>query len=531
MTKHSYWLWATVLLLGWAFDFLFWEKLVGINFAIFIAISLLGGFLFLGANGLKPALKSLWLITPIVFFAVITFMRQEPLTLFLAYTLTLFSMGILAVTYLGGRWMEYSLLDLFYKFFTLLASLLSRAVIFFSQVRKEQAEQGETKLKLPILPVLRGLAIALPIVVCFTILLASGDLVFGQKLSDFFDQFRLGKITEYINRLIIILFWAYILAGAFLHAATQSQDKKLIGEEKPVIKQFLGFTEAAVVLSCVAVLFLLFVIVQFRYFFGANANIGVEGFTYSQYARRGFNELVIVAFLSLLLILSLSTIAKRESPLRRRVYSGLSIAIVAMVMVILVSAYQRIELAIDWHGFSRLRLYPQVFLVWVGILLVVVAILEALHRERYFATAAVLASLGFAASLSFFNVDDSIVRHNVLRAAQGKHFNPSYLATLSIDAIPALAEKFADPSLSTPIHEGLGAALLCQLQTDNYYLATTNHDWRSFNLSRWNATKSIVKIQSNLQFYHLNDGRSPMRVRTPSNVLYECIDAEQNNRD
>jgi hypothetical protein len=529
VNKHPNYFWIIVLLLGWIFDFLFWGKSVGVNFAIFISVSLIGGFYLLIVNGKKPAIKSLWLIVPLVFFAIMTFSRQEPLTLFLAFTFTLFSMGVLTVTYLGGRWIQYGLLDYFYKFFQLLVSLMGRQVSFFTQIRKEQAERGETKKRLPIMPILRGLLIALPIVIFFTSLLASADLVFSQKLADFFGIFNYGNTIEYIFRLIIILFWAYLLAGAFLHASSQSQDEKILGEEKPVIKPFLGFTESAIVLGSVTTLFLLFVIVQFRYFFGGNLNIGIEGFTYSQYARRGFNELVIVAFFSLVMILGLSTVTKRESNLQKRIYSGLSIAIAALVLIILVSAYQRLALAIDWHGFSRLRLYPQVFLVWVGILFVTVVILEIFHQERYFAFAAVLASLGFAVSLTLFNVDDSIVRHNVLRASQGKHFNPSYLATLSLDAVPALTDEFLDLSLPTSVHEGIGAALLCHSQAIS---DTSNDDWRSFNLSLWNAKNAfgIVKVQ--LESYHIRDNYGiSVGVRTPSKVYYECVDTEPNIKD
>jgi hypothetical protein len=530
MTKYSNRLWAIVLVLGWIFDFLFWGKSVGVNFAIFISVSLLGGFYLLLINNKKPALKSLWLILPIVFFAIMTFSRQEPLTLFLAYTFTLFSMGILAATYLGGRWTQYSLSDYFYKFFQLLGSMIGLPISFFSQIRKEQIERGETKTRWPILSILRGLLIALPIVACFASLLASADLVFNQKLIEFLGVFNVGRISEYIIRFFIIIFWAYVLAGTFLHVAAKSQDEKLLGEDKPVIKPFMGFTESAIVLGSVIILFLLFVIVQFRYFFGGNLNIGVEGYTFSQYARRGFNELVIVAFCSLVMILGLSTITKRENNLQRRIYSGLSIAIVALVLVILVSAYQRLALAIDWHGFSRLRLYPQVFLVWVGILFVAVVVLEIFHQERYFAFAAVLASIGFAVSLSLFNVDDAIVRHNVLRASQGKHFNASYLATLSADAVPALADEFSDISLSVSVHEGIGAALLCHLHS-NAIKDMSNNDWRSFNLSLWNAKNALESVKIQLEGYHVNTDRFPIRVRTPSNVLYECVDTEPNARD
>jgi hypothetical protein len=270
----------------------------------------------------------------------------------------------------------------------------------------------------------------------------------------------------------------------------------------------------------------LFAVVQFQYFFGGNANIGVEGFTYSQYARRGFNELVIVALFSLLMVLGLSTVTKRESGLQRRVFSGLSAAIVAFVLVILVSAFQRITLANDWHGFSRLRLYPQIFLVWVGISFVAVVVLEIIHRERYFALAALLASFGFAISLFFFNVDRTIVVHNVLRATQGKHFNIAHLASLSSEAVPAMKEKFLDPTIPTPVHEGIGAALLCYM-TLNPRTSTSTDDWRSFNYSRWQANWAIYVLQNQWRAYHVGDAKGwRPRVRTPSNVLYECTGDE-----
>ncbi len=311
MTRYPNRLWVIVLLLGWIFDFLFWGKSVGINFAIFISITLIAGFSLLLIHGQKPALKSLWLLVPIVFFAIMTFWRREPLTLFLAYTFTLFSMGVLAVTYRGGRWTQYGLADYFNKFFQLLGGMIASPLSFFIQVRKEQVESRETKKRAPLIPVLRGLLIALPIVVFFAALFASADLVFNQKLVDFFELFDINRIEEYFWRLIIILLFAYVLAGIFLHAASKSQDEKLLGEDRPIVKPFLGFTECNIVLGSVIVLFLLFVIVQFRYFFGGDLNISFEGFTYSQYARKGFNELVAVAFFSLVMILGLSVITKR----------------------------------------------------------------------------------------------------------------------------------------------------------------------------------------------------------------------------
>jgi hypothetical protein len=273
------------------------------------------------------------------------------------------------------------------------------------------------------------------------------------------------------------------------------------------------------VLGSVIALFLLFVIIQFQYFFGGEVNIGVEGFTYSQYARRGFNELVTVAFFSLLMIIGLSTFTRRESNVQKRVYSGLSIAITGLVVIMLVSAYQRLMLAIDWHGYSRLRLYPRVFLVWVGLLLIAVVIIEIFRRERYFTFAFLLASLGFAISLSVMNVDAAIAKHNIWRATQGEHFNVHYLASLTTDAVPAVVDEFINTPMSISTREGVGAAVVCY----TYRLSKIpNKDWRYFSLTRWRADKVLEDAQADLAGYHLNDGRTPVRVRTPSGDYYEC---------
>lgn len=528
MTKYPYRFLILVLVLGWIFDLLFWKQRVGgINFSLFVSAVLLGGIFMLQMNGMKPALKSLFLIAPIVFFGVVTFSRQEPLTMLLAYGFTLFALFTFAITYLGGRWMEYGFLDYLIRSMYFYVSLLVGPISFAGQVRTEQRERGQPARKLPIVPILRGLLIALPIVAVFTALLSSADLVFSKKLADFFKEFNAEKNTDYIMQGFIIIFWAYVVAGAFLFMATKSQEEKLSTDER-WFRPFLGFTEATIVLGSVALLFLLFVSIQFQYFFGGNVNIGVTGFTYSQYARRGFNELLIVAFFSLVMMIGLNIFAKRENDFQRRIYSGLSIALVALVMVMLVSASQRLALATDWHGFSRLRLYPQVFLVWLGILFVGIVVLEVLRRERYLALAIILASVGFAVSLSFFNVDAAIVHHNVLRARQGKHFNASYLATLSTDAIPALADEFADTSLSQTIHEGIGAALLCHIRSP-MIAYTIKDEWPSFNFSLWHARTSLDHVKGLLVDYRINKSNS--FVRTPSNVAYACQDTEPNIRD
>ncbi|MGA2489751.1 MAG: DUF4173 domain-containing protein [Anaerolineales bacterium] len=525
--KRTLVLWITVLLLGWCFDFLFWKHAAGINFPIYVLLCLAGGFLVLGLNGCKLAWRSLLLLIPILFFAAGTLLRQEPLSLFLSFALTLGLMGLLAVSFLGGGWPWYSLPDYIVRFVRLAGSMVARPLMFLSERRKSAAAEAgaEGAAARPrtgwkrFWAIFRGVLIAIPIVAIFAALLSSADLVFAQRLYDFASLFRLENLPQYIFRLVYILIGAYALAGVFLHAAQKSQDEKLLGMEKPLVPQFLGFTEAAVVLGAVVLLFILFVIIQLRYFFGGGANIGVQGYTYSEYARRGFGELAAVAVCSLLLFLGLSAIVRRQNPAQRWAFSGLGIGMAALVGVILASAFQRLRLYEAAYGFSRLRMYTHIFMIWLGVLLAVVVLLELLRRERLFPLAVLLASIGFAATLVLINVDGSIVRLNVARAPQGKGLDVPFLASLSTDAVPALAAAYESPALPGLTRDAVGAVLVCRLHVVS---ASTHADWRGFTLAGLRADQAMAKVYSRLKTYQVTVDQGGVKILTPGSVYYEC---------
>lgn len=516
--KHVGMLFIIALILGWFSDFLFWEQVFGINVPLFLITCVAGGVYWLVSEGIKPSKQSLFLLIPFLFFSFASFTRREPLTSFLAYAFTFISLGLFATSYRGGYWIFYGLSDYVLKLLTLLFDGITQPIQFLRQLRKVESSGNLVGKNSPLWGLLRGLIAALPIVFCFATILASADVVFNQKIDEFLED-----ISENTQRVIWILICAYALIGIFLHSVRKSEDKKFDEESKSFIKPFVGFIEASVILMSVSLLFASFVSVQFQYFFGGENNIGVAGFTYSQYARRGFNELLVVAFFSLALILGLSSLTKRQTENQKRIYSALNIVLVALVMIILVSAYQRIELGIGWHGYSRLRLYPKIFLVWLALLFITVAVLELVRNQRFFAFAALMASFGFGASLYFFNIDDSIIERNVYRAWNGKNLNVPHLASLSEDAIPLLAREFLyNDKIPSETREGLGAALACYRYFEGRSHITT-YDWRSYNWSSSQAAQTLDFISPYLSGYVVKYDKYPVSVRTPGGKLYECI--------
>jgi hypothetical protein len=194
---------------------------------------------------------------------------------------------------------------------------------------------------------------------------------------------------------------------------------------------------------------------------------------------------------------------------------------VALVLVMLVSAFQRLVLYETAYGFSRLRTYTHVFMFWLALLLVAVVVLEILRSERTFAFAALIAAFGFVLSLGIMNVDGFIVRQNVDRGVKGEEFDASYLAGLSTDAVPALTAAYQTQSLPASVKEGVGAALTCYLSNQNRN--SDSAPWQSFHFSRTNAARDLMPLEAELEeIYQLDDGDWSYLVRTPSGEEVRC---------
>lgn len=510
MSKPSKAVWITVLCLAWGFDFLFWRKPPGISFPIFTLLCLAVGLYLARREGLRPARTSLSLVLLVILFSLLTLFRQEPLTLLTNSMLAIFLMAILAQTFLGGRWLAYSFVDYAWGFLRLGFSAISAGLDQWIQERKNPELQpaaepstsaGSVALRQHTIPVLRGILLASPVLALFAFLLASADPVFSLGLNNFLSLFRIQNLPEYLFRLFYILILAYLLAGVFLHALTHSKDERLIGLENSRFASFLGLTEAVIVLGSVDLLFTSFVGVQFRYFFGGHANISIEGFTYSEYARRGFGELVAVAFFSLLLFWGLSMIARKEPSGQRRLFAGLGIALVILVAIILASAFQRMLLYEQAYGFTRLRAYTHVFMIWLGILLAVVAMLELSKQLRLFAGAVLFAAIGFVLSLTLLNVDGFIARQNISRAQAGQPLDITYLTSLSADAVPILVELGASPALPAPVRFQVRVSLACQAAAIE---SQKNKAWQSFQLPVYQAQRALNQHLEEWQSYPTN---------------------------
>ncbi len=488
-----------VLVLGYLFDFLFVKNTQGISFFIFVLLVLISGLILAKKEEKEANKTTLLLLIPIFYFSVMSFVRAEPMTTFLNYALTIVLLGIFANSFLGGKWPFYGIIDYFLAAINLGYSALTRPSALFNNLsKKDKSEDAQPNNRRKIWAYIRGLALAIPIIIFFASLLTAADPVFAQEFEDFFRFLEIENLGEYISRSILIIIIAYLLAGVFLHAFYKNHDEKI---NKNKISTFLGFTETSIILGSVNILFLSFVVIQFQYFFGGKVNVALEGFTYAEYAQRGFAELVAVAVFSLILFMGLSSISKKQEKNQQNIFSGMGITLFLLIGVILVSALQRMLLYEEVYGFTRLRTYTHVFIIWLALLLAGVVILEILKKQKLFMLFIMIAAVGFAASLNILNVDAFITNSNFSRYEQGEDLDIGHLASLSEDMLPVIFEKYSNSEEYT---EELAGILICHSERNYYYDYSKKYyyeyEWQSFHLARYWAESNWEQLLKETKF-------------------------------
>lgn len=288
---------------------------------------------------------------------------------------------------------------------------------------------------------------------------------------------------------------SYSIVESVIHQSKdpveETATKPAAGEvKKPAAFFSLGLTETSIVLGLMNLLFLSFVIVQARYFFGgAEVVRQMTEMTYAEYARRGFFELVWVAALVLPILLVVHFLLRKDNPLNEKVFRWLAGGQILLLFVIMSSALKRMFLYQNEYGLTELRVYTTAFMFWLAIVFVIFALTVLAGKRERFAFAAYLSALAAIAALHFVNPDALIARVNYQRMSEGKHFDARYASGLSADAIPFLTGEL--PRMS---EENRCVIENRFLRRKDY---ESNTDWRSWNLARRNAWEDLKPQMEN----------------------------------
>ena len=147
------------------------------------------------------------------------------------------------------------------------------------------------------------------------------------------------------------------------------------------------------------------------------------------------------------LVLQPCLFTKRESAARARL-SILAGLLLAQVGVMLVSAFQRLRLYEQAYGFTSLRLAAHVFMVFLGVLLLALILMELTRSFHRLGLALVLGLMAFALVMVGINEDALIANQNIQRAVRGEELDAGYLIYSLSNDVPELFRAMDDRSLT-----------------------------------------------------------------------------------
>jgi|GEM_PF-3305133 len=452
------------LFLGFLAYFLFYGKFgFGLNMLVFCT-----SFLLIFGRLYQSFKKSLnyhfiWGIPTILFFGSTFIFRSDFILNFTTFITLIFLVFFLVFTS-TKTFKQKILIDTFC--FSWLDFLVAPFVVLFSNIAEsftyifsllgffKDAKAFKGSFVYPDLfsKLLVGLALAIPFLFIFGILLSSADQNFGNLIIGFISSF--GSVISFvlspkilfigfISGICFLLFF-FLVAFVFEIKAKpvilpSNHAFKPENQPKNLKLQQSNLVEVTTFLSLINLLFLAFIAIQFSYLFGGLDNINLEGFTYAQYARRGFGELIFVALLSLPTILVLDKVATKKDNGANFIFIKYLLWLFCFSLgVVAVSAIVRIFSYDKAYGMIFLRFYSLSFSFFLALIFVFTAIkIGIIKLGKIYNFSLFLLTLVYLASLNLINPAGFIIARNIDRVApsQNQAGQTFYSDDLDYDAI------------------------------------------------------------------------------------------------
>ncbi|MCM3573417.1 MULTISPECIES: DUF4153 domain-containing protein [Mesobacillus] len=329
--------------------------------------------------------------------------------------------------------------------------------------------------------VLIGVAISLPLLFVIVNLLVSADQQFGNLIGAF-PRWLLGlKIEEEVLRTIAISIYTLGIFGLLQVLRAKQQLPAEIPKQKD--KMAWDIVISLTVLTLLNIVYFLFVVVQFQYFFSETLK---EGYTYAEFARRGFFELLFVTMLNLLIISTIVSYVDKASRFMTLAIRALLSLLVIFSGVMLYSAFIRLFMYEEAYGFTFARVLAHSFMIFLLVVLCYSFMriwMDRLSLVRFY----ILSAIIFYTLVNTVQLDTFVVERNIERYSETGKIDIYYLNSLSYEGVEGLVELYK----LNPDHPGLSDLLLQRRQE----FLDSEESWNTINMSRRSAEKALMDLE------------------------------------
>lgn len=506
--RLSLWVVLTALGLGLANTLLMFEQLPALGYSLFV----IGTVLVVATVAPRLAQRPLpahawWLLGSMAIFGILITIRANELLILLNMAAVMY-VGLLLVSLWRGQSfsrltpMRYLLLWLTPIEFVI-RSLGTLATTLTNPFGAHQSEKTRA--------IIRGLLLTLPVVVIFLLLLSSADVILGtylERLLNIDTWFTPETVGRFINIIFVTIFFTGTLTVVVWPTESPEPAPIIATNAKPS----LGVTEQLILLSALGIIFGMFIILQVRYLFLGAAALPL-GYTYAEYARRGFFELIVVAGLAFAILWTMHK-TDTERGEQGRWFHWLSLAVIAEVILILLSAAKRLILYEQAYGFTVARFWAHALIIWLGLILIGFAWLAVKHGNQQRFTQFLAGSLlvGLLA-INLVNPDRFVAKENFALYERTGRLDSNYVAyQLSSDSVPIVAREVHDID---DTFQQLNVLRALYDKHEQLKEAVAQRDWRSWHVS---DTRALTILEREAAFL------AQAKDYTPGN--YVCIRPE-----
>ncbi|MCH5191150.1 MAG: DUF4173 domain-containing protein [Oscillospiraceae bacterium] len=356
------------------------------------------------------------------------------------------------------------------------------------------------------LQILIAFLAAIPVLAVVIPLLVSSDAAFEGLVTKIISSFGMSLLKLICSVLLFMLIFAFAISCKFRLFKTDAKPVDLT--KLRVVKSIFSIT----FLSIISFVYLVYMLSQTAYFFSAFSGILPAGyeFSFSEYARRGFFETEIIAFINLILLtLSLALTVRREDGKLNAAFKSLITFISAFTVLFIATAISKMIMYIGQYGLTRLRLLTSVFMVATAVVIIAFIVrvyVPRLNCMKY----AVIISMALFTVLCIAGIDRTVAAYNVDIFLSGKTdtVDVEMLSWLSDSATPYLlkltdcgnedVERRAEHAVNGIFHD-YGSEW--QFYDDSQLHSENKFD-SGFTVSKYVATKLLNEQKYTYDFYN-----------------------------
>ena len=475
---------------------LFYEKSIGLSMTLFaVPISLYVIYL-LQKNEKIENKKAMALIIPIFLLSITYFIFNNIFFRFLNI-IVIPVLQILMIISLCNKEIFLNL-DFFNNFAEIVFNPFNHLIEALEKVNQLFLDQFNVNFETEkniIKKVIRAILITIPLVIVILFLLSTADTIFGEIFVDIFENISeiLGdfEISEFLIKIVLIAICSIYLLAFFYFITTKYQ--KLKNNNENIIKINDSLT-IKMILGALNIIYLFFCIIQIKSLFLKDVNIN-----YSEYARQGFFQLMVVSIINLITLLIAKKVETNSE--QKGIYIKLmSLIMILFTFIILVSAAIRMHYYESAYGYTILRILVY-FSLFTEALLLLPTIIYIIDVKIELSKIYFIIIISVYVCMNFANLDKIIAKRNVDRFFENGEIDTYYLVySLDSDAteeiirsLKYIEDNINNEKITKNIKEEDIKVILENLKFryDNYI--ENRMDFRDFNLSKKKEIKLLEK--------------------------------------